>query len=378
MSEQKIIFSLTVSRSDLGRMAPLYRLLDSDESIDLRIVSAGAHGMDSFGDSRQYFEDLGLSCSNSFRHEEDTNPAAESSFLLWNLSELFKEEKADYLLILGDRFEMLAASQAALFAGVPILHVGGGHVTEGAIDEQCRHAISKLANRHYVASYQHQQRLRQMGEDHNSIIQSGAPDIDALMAVEDVSKEEFIKQVGLFSLGFVLVTIHPETHSEESYRQVFDFLNEINEQVLITAPCQDEGCQEIFDLIEEYSSKNPKQFIYHAQLGQKLYVNAMRHCKFMLGNSSSGIIESASIPVPVINVGARQLGRERAGNVIDSSWEKSEVMKAYEALADCKSALPANPYGDGKACEKIYQDILQLPKKMGTSKKFVDFFKEEV
>ena len=197
MSDKKIIFSLTVSRSDLGRMAPLYHRLIADDTIDLRLVSAGAHGLASFGDSRQYFADLALEPNHSFAHEEGENPAEISFAIQAGLYDLLKEHQADYLLILGDRFEMLAASQAALLAGVPILHVGGGHVTEGAIDEQCRHAITKLANRHYVASYQHQQRLRQMGEDHNSIVQSGAPDIDALLAVEELSREDIYNHAWL-------------------------------------------------------------------------------------------------------------------------------------------------------------------------------------
>ena len=111
-------------------------------------------------------------------------------------------------------------------------------------------------------------------------------------------------------------------------------MNELDEQVLITAPCQDEGYELIMALIQDLAKTHPEQFIYHAQLGQKRYVNAMRYCKFMLGNSSSGIIESASIPTPVINLGDRQKGRERAGNVIDSSWEKEELLKAYESLAE--------------------------------------------
>ena len=374
MSNKKHILSLSVSRSDLGRMAPLYKLLDNDESIDLSLVSAGAHGMKCFGDSRQYFTDLELNVSYSFAHEDEENPAEISFAIMHAIYDLLKEKSVDYLLILGDRFEMLAAAQAALLAGVPILHVGGGHLTAGAIDEQCRHAITKLANRHYVASSEHLKRLRQMGENNESVVLTGAPDIDALLAVDKIDREGLFNDLGLDpKRNFTLVTIHPETHSQRvDYRSCFEFLKELKQQVLITAPCQDEGSQEIFELIDEFKRENPEQFIYHAQLGQKRYVNAMRHCEFMLGNSSSGIIESASIPVRVINVGSRQQGRQRAGNVIDSSWGKTEMKQAYDlTIYDDKVFAMSNPYGDGQACEKIYQDIKTLPKKMNTAKTFI-------
>ena len=378
----KVVCALSVSRSDLGRMALIYKQLMDQPEIDFRLIMAGAHVFSKFGEPHTHAQELGLIPNYLISHQSGSSPENTSTDILQEVHSILRTSNCDYLLLMGDRFEMLAASQAALLAGVPILHVGGGHLTQGAIDEQCRHALTKLANRHYVACDQHENRLRQMGEEPESILNVGAPDIDGLLSVAPIARNEFCETIGLNQkLDFILVTLHPETHDkmnfEEKVRALFSFLAGHNSQVLITAPCQDDGCELIFQQISHQVKCHPTKFIYHPQLGESLYVNAMHHCEYMLGNSSSGIIESGSVGVPVINVGERQRGRVRPKNVIDCDWDKESLEKALQALRSLNLSELKNPYGDGKSCKRIAADILALPKTMTTAKRFIDSITEQ-
>ncbi|NQZ60417.1 MAG: UDP-N-acetylglucosamine 2-epimerase (hydrolyzing), partial [Lentisphaeraceae bacterium] len=288
----------------------------------------------------------------------------QSAIILQECGVFFEEEKCDAFIVLGDRFEMLAAAQAALLTATPIFHIGGGYNTFGAIDEQIRHAISKLSDYHFVASEGCAKNVRALNERNDRIFISGAPDLEILQQTSSISRAEFKETTGIAS-DFVLVTFHPETHSsiEENrrYMEIAEkFLLSLDKEILITAPCADPGADDVFAMIKRLRSKNKKVF-YRDYLGVHLFVNALRFADCMIGNSSSGIIEAGSFQLPVINIGDRQAGRECAENVIHSSYELAALREAYihtkntDFLDLCKRVK--NPYGDGNFCVRFIEAL---------------------
>lgn len=356
------IGSITVSRSDFGRMLTIYEKIQKHSSMNLKLFVSGNHFHKDFGNTIQHIKDSGIQISRTHQVSNIYDPSKMSAEILAETAHFLKENKIECLLVLGDRFEMLAVAQAALLCSVPIIHIGGGHVTAGAIDEQIRGAISQLATYHLVASQQGFKIVEKMGIESKNIVITGAPDLDSLRMFKADSRKDFLETYQLNpDKNFVLVTIHPETKLKIAEHQIFvkniyEALKKLPQQIIITSPCADKGCKEIFQMIEMLKHEK-KDLIYIQNLGQKNYFNAMYHAYALLGNSSSGIIESASIPVPAINIGKRQEGREQGNNVINSTADFSDIIKAVESIESeqfqRKIQNTINPYGDGYSSEKI-------------------------
>lgn len=282
-------------------------------------------------------------------------------------SKLFGGCSFDAVIVLGDRYELLAVCTAALIYRVPIVHIHGGEVTFGAVDDAVRHAVSKMASIHFASIEPYARRIIQMGEDPQRVFTVGALGIDNIKKIKLMDKEELYGLTGVdFNSGVALMTYHPSTLSsiDESLGQasaILESLLETDLLVLATMPNADAGGIKVYNIIKEYADRYPEKIFLMKNLGTKVYLNAMNHARLMIGNSSSGILESASFALPVINVGDRQNGRFRPANVIDCDGSRQSLKKALrKALSqDFKRTISGigNPYGDGRAALRIVEAL---------------------
>ena len=356
---KKNIAFISVARSDFGRLFPSMERIKKSPEFNLQLIVSGNHSSGKFGSSIDEVQSSGLEidCKIDLSSEDIAEVSVE---LTSGLNQWFETSDTDLFVILGDRYEMLAAAQAAFLNKIPIIHIGGCYQTIGAIDDRVRHAITQLSTYHFTASEKCRQRVIELiGKDKN-IFLSGAPDLEILKNIDLMSKEDFYKSCNL-QLGepFVLVTVHPETlkSRQENFdylEQFRQFLLEVEEQVLISAPCADPGADIVFKMIDQLKLSRGG-VIYIESLGMKRYAAAMRYAEMMIGNSSSGVIESASMGIPVLNVGERQGGRESNNNVLDSSFRKEEILETYKTLKSSefkkRSSETINIYGDGDFSE---------------------------
>jgi UDP-hydrolysing UDP-N-acetyl-D-glucosamine 2-epimerase len=356
LSSVKNIAVISVARSDFGRLLPSLKLIDSEPRYNLQLLVTGNHCHEKYGSSINEIKE------NGFTPEKILDPGTGSACkkaasIFEQCGEWFAENKPDYFIILGDRYEMLAAAQAAVMEHVSIIHIGGGYQTVGAIDDKIRHAITAMSEYHIVASEKCRDRVLSASVQRKNVHLFGAPDLEILHQIEKVDRQAFCEDVGLdFNKKFSLVTFHPETgvNFEENgvyMKSTAKFLCALEDQILITSPCADPGAYCVFNLINEVKKKKPDT-VFVESLGINRYVNAMRHAVCMIGNSSSGIIESATMYLPVVNVGKRQEGREQSGNVINSSFEGKDLMSAYKVAVSktfqARCDTLGNVYGDGK------------------------------
>ena len=268
----------------------------------------------------------------------------------------------DCVLIVGDRVELLAVAAAALPLRIPLAHVSGGEVTEGAIDEQVRHALSKLAHLHFVSSEEHAARLRQMGEEPWRITVTGDPALDLVATTERLGREELSRRLGLaLERPLLLVTHHPTTLSPlsagEEVGRLLEALAEVDATLVFTAPNADAGSRDIRAAVERFVASRPQRRTLVVSLGQPAYYSLLAVADAMVGNSSSGIWEAPSFDLPVVDVGDRQRGRLRAANVIDVACETAAIgdgiRRALDPSFRASLAGLVNPYGDGRATERI-------------------------
>ena len=364
MSKKKISF-ISVARSDFGRLYPTLERINSSDDCELQLIVSGNHNSSKYGKSIDEIVSSGLTVDHKIE-VQTTDMAAVSAEILKGLNEWFKSNSTDYFVILGDRYEMLAAAQAAFFNDIPIIHIGGGYQTSGAIDDRIRHAITQLSSYHFTATEKCQQRVCELLGKDEHVFLSGAPDLEILKNIDLLAKGDFYSSCSLDkSQPFVLVTLHPETlkSKEENSLMVAEFekfLLSVDEQVLMTAPCADPGAELVFDMIDRLKASR-EGFVYIESLGMKKYASAMKHAELMVGNSSSGIIEAASMGIPVVNVGERQGGREVNSNVIHSSSNYADLWSAYQSAKSPKfkkvSSEIANIYGDSAFSSKFYEFV---------------------
>ncbi|MGA8085765.1 MAG: UDP-N-acetylglucosamine 2-epimerase [Terracidiphilus sp.] len=360
--------ALTVARSDFGRMEALYQALNTSGRYRLSLAAGAGHHDPGLGRTLIDVERSGLPLDYILPVVDGDN-AEQSAAVLGGVAKWLEQRRPDALMLLGDRFEMLSAAQAATLTRVPVIHIGGGHLTLGAIDERVRHALSKLSALHLVASKACADRVAALHEDPATIFITGAPELDVLVGATVMSREAFCAEVGLEAArSFLLVTIHPETNiskqgNEWFAREAACALFSLPQQILITAPCADPGNEPFLALCKDLPRRR-NDCRYIPNLGLRKYVAALHHAVAMLGNSSSGIIEAASAGLPVVNIGERQAMRDRANNVIDCAFDSAAIVQAVAAATDQtfvqQSRTVVNPYGDGKFVEKAIEIFDQL------------------
>jgi GDP/UDP-N,N'-diacetylbacillosamine 2-epimerase (hydrolysing) len=385
----KKIVVATATRAEYGLLAPIIKKFQNDPDIDVRVVATGAHLSPEFGMTVKEIEYDGVIIDKKIEMlmSSDTSVGISKSMglALISFAEYFDESKPDALMVLGDRYEMLAIACAAMNARIPIIHLSGGEATEGAIDEYIRNAITKMSFLHFTSTETYRNRVIQMGEAPDRVFCVGSMGVENAKNIQFLNKEELERAIG-FLLGsqYAVLTFHPVTLENNTAKyEVEELMQAISKYPEITFLCTkanaDTDGRIINACIEEYSQKN-SNIILIASLGVQKYLSALKYAQFVIGNSSSGIVEAPSFKIPTINIGDRQLGRIQADSVINCNAIEKEIISAieYSLSREFKIKLKdvKNPYGDGDTSSKIVsitKDFL-MNSRINMKKKFYDIF----
>jgi UDP-hydrolysing UDP-N-acetyl-D-glucosamine 2-epimerase len=365
----KTIGVITAGRSDYGIYLPVLREIEKHPQLLLRVFVTGMHLSPEFGYTVQSIVDDGFDiCERVEMLVASDTPAAIAKSIgigIAGFAQVFSRSQPDILLVLGDRFEMYAAAVAALPFRIPIAHIHGGELTQGAIDDVLRHSLTKLSHLHFASTDVYARRIQQLGEDPRRVFVTGAPGIDNLKMVHLLGRAE-IEEAYRIQLPEppLLVTFHPVTlepdETESHITELLAALANMNRPVVFTLPNADTGGRIISERIKEFVRRTESAFLVE-NLGLQGYFSMMSVARAMVGNSSSGIIEAASFALPVINIGSRQKGRSKGQNVVDVGYSRSEIFAGIERVC-CTSFFEAiknmaNPYGEGEAAGMIAQHL---------------------
>ena len=363
---------LSTSRADYSHLYWVLHDLREDPDIELKLIVSGAHLSSQFGHTVDEFErdgfrvDARVECLH--HADDDVGMAQTIGRATIGLTDVLGQMRPDLLLLIADRYEMLAPASVALALRIPIAHIEGGEVSEGAIDDAVRNALTKLSHIHFTATANAQRRVLAMGEEPWRVHRVGAPSLDHLRRSELPDNVEFEKSIGCtVSPDSVIVSYHPVTIARDTLREadeVFAALDQINQPIFFCFPNADVGGRELIRRAEEFCSagQNRKLFV---NLHPLLYWSLLKNAGVMVGNSSSGIMETPSLALPAVNIGFRQQGRERAKNILDVPAEQHLIIERIrqalgpeflESLAGMK-----NPYGDGHAAERIAAVLAEVP-----------------
>jgi UDP-hydrolysing UDP-N-acetyl-D-glucosamine 2-epimerase len=347
---------LSTSRADFGIYRPVLDRMAKSKRLRARLIVSGSHLEEKFGRTEREIRSSGYPIYRRFRCLTG-EVASSMARMMEGMSDLLRSWRPDVMLVLGDRFEMLAGALAAVPHFVPLAHLHGGEVTRGAIDDSFRHAISKISHLHFTSTEEAARRLRRMGEEPWRITISGAPALDRLDADQVKTSEDYL-----------LVTYHPVTR--EPGREVaqaealITALRRVERPCVVTAPNADPGNEPIRKRLRRFCRQTPTAS-YYESLGADAYFRMMSSAAAMVGNSSSGILEAPSFRLPVVNIGTRQDGRLRAKNVIDCGYDAGGIVRAIrKALSPVfRESLRGmkNPYGDGRASERIVKRLETVP-----------------
>ena len=383
---RKKICIATGSRAEYGLLHGLIREVADDPELELQLLVTGMHLMPEFGSTWRAIEADGFRIDRKVEMmvSGDTPTAMAKSVGLGVLgcADAFDSLRPDAVVVLGDRFEMLAVAQAAFIAGHAVAHISGGEVTEGAIDDTIRHAITKMSRYHFVAAEAYRQRVVQLGEDPARVFNVGDPGLDNIARLPLLDRPSLCAQVGLdASRPFFQVTHHPLTLGsaapEPQMRAVLDALDERGDhQVLITKPNADAGGRLLSAMVDDYAQRQPGRVVASTSLGQLRYLSAMRHCAAVVGNSSSGIVEAPALHRPTVNIGSRQDGRLRATSIVDCPAELPAIRAALDRVlsADFQRGLAqtVSLYGQADASTRIRAILKQSDLGRHLPKRFHD------
>jgi GDP/UDP-N,N'-diacetylbacillosamine 2-epimerase (hydrolysing) len=341
----------TGSRAEYGILKPLLDELAMDEGILLQIFASGTHFSPEFGLTFKEIEKDGFTIDEKIETlmSSDTPVAICKSMGLGLISyaEVIERLHPDLIFILGDRYESFVMAAAATVCKVPIAHIHGGEITQGAMDEAFRHSITKMSHLHFTIADEYKQRVIQLGENSDTVYNVGSLGIENIRKIKLLTKEKLEEQL-CFSLqnNYVLVTFHPTTledsTAESQFKNLLDALSELQGlSMVFTKANADTGGRVINQMIDNYVASNQDRAAAYASLGQLKYLSAMKYAMAVVGNSSSGIIEAPSFGIPAVNIGDRQKGRVRSENIIDCDNDKKSIIKALHSalLPDFRESL---------------------------------------
>ncbi len=377
----------TTSRADYGLLRSLLKRLHCSERYSLLLFVSGSHLSPEHGETVREIEADGIPITKRVEIllSSNSNTGAAKTFGLaaMGFADTLREYSPDWLLLLGDRYEVLAIAATAAIMNVPIAHLHGGESTLGAIDDAFRHAITKLSSLHFVATDEYRRRVIQMGERPETVVTCGGLGVSAIHDCPLYDLQSTEEAVGLrLGRSSILVTYHPETRSKQSaLDQVKELLAAIEElpslRVVFTGTNADPGNSDITDGIKRFVAKHPTRAVFIMSLGQTLLWSVMSHVGAVVGNSSSGILEAPSFRVPTVNIGDRQTGRVMANSVITTRSNRTEIAAGIRTalsedfrlnIAECN-----NPYDHGDAVERIVETLTNTPSMQNALKgSFVD------
>ena len=363
----KNIIYISGTRADYSLMTNTLKKIHEDSNLNLTVIVTGMHLMKEFGYTIEEIkkDNLNVEVIDS-TYKSDERKATNYFFcdFMYKLTNYLTINKVDMILLLGDRSEALAGAITATYLGIPITHIHGGE-NSGHVDNKVRHAITKLSSYHFPATIESSKQIIKMGEDPNNIYTVGAPGLDNITKnTLNLTETQIHLNIPKKS-EYALIIYHPVMGEEKlctkQLNMILKVIRNLNYYPVIIYPNADAGSKSIIENIQRQGGKNISIF---KNLSRELYCSAMKYAKFMIGNSSSGIIEAASFQTPVINLGTRQKNRQKSSNVIDAPFQEEKIMKAIkkinnkkfiEKMKKCK-----NIYGDGKASQRIVKLLKKI------------------
>ncbi len=389
MISKKNIFIFTSTRADYGLQRWIIKEMQKNNKINTYLVVGGTHLSEEYGNTIEEILKDNIKNITKIPFLDTSSDASSLTSSVGNgliqITQIFNTYKPDFIVLLGDRYELFIMAIAALLYQVPIIHLHGGENTTGVIDEQVRHAITKMTHVHMPSTSLYAENISEMGEEDWRIHIVGAPGLENIKKLELYREEEILKLTGIdVNKNTIICTYHPVTLEGEDrvgwqIKNLLEALSKFDFQIIFTRPNAEVGSDKIVNTIRGFVDNNPKAYFFD-NLGSKLYLSFLKYVKAVLGNSSSGIIEVPSFLIPTVNIGNRQESRLQPESVIQTGYSVNEICKGIEkALYDIEFLTKIknlkNPYGDGQTSKyviKAMNEILEIPKEKLLKKK-LDF-----
>jgi len=364
----KKVAIITATRAEYGILVPLIDAVNKHPMLELQLYVTGTHLSPKFGNTINEIENDGFPIFKQVPILEDGNTAYDVSCTMANalkrFAKCFHDNRADIIIILGDRTEMLGVASAAMNEQIPIAHICGGEITEGAVDDCVRHAISKMSYLHFTSTQDYRKRVIQMGEEPKRVYNVGSLSTENILHAPLMSEQEIKKSVGIDNVPYAVVTFHPVTLEQNTAEvQTIELCKAMEENdnyfFLLTKANADVGGDTVNRILQNFASKNKAKAKLVASLGMKRYLSAVKFASFVLGNSSSGIIEAPVLGTPTVNIGDRQRGRIMVESIINCKPNSKDISKAIKIVGSM-THKPTLIYGDGHTSEKIIENLIEF------------------
>lgn len=381
---------ITATRAEYGLLKPVIDLIKQSKELELQLCVTGAHLSPEFGLTYQEIVEDGnpITAKIEMLMSSDTSVGITKSMgsFLFGLADFYEVNKPDIIIILGDRYEMLVAASAAMIAKIPIAHIGGGEITEGAYDDAIRHSITKMSQLHFASTEEYKNRIIQLGEQPDRVHNVGALGVENIKKITLWSREQLEEDLQ-FTLGdkLIIVTYHPVTlddiPSKVQFANLLCVLDKYKDiRVIFTKANADTDGRIINKMIDEFVEKNRDRCIAFSSLGQIRYLSVLQFCKAVVGNSSSGIIEAPSFHIPTVNIGNRQQGRIAARTIVHCGYEIENIEEAIKKVLKDEFQMTVkkyiNPYEGKNTSQRIVNEIEKfLRKENSIKKKFYDIMR---
>lgn len=366
---RKICF-VTGTRAEYGLLSRLMRLVKEDKDLQLQVIATNMHLMPEYGETYKEIEKDGFTIDKKvYMHKPSDDAHGIISSMaeeMQGMNDALSELKPDILVLLGDRYEILVAAQVALIHRIPIAHIHGGEVTEGAFDDAIRHSVTKMSSLHFTSCDEYRHRVIQMGEQPSRVFDVGSLGVENIKAVPLMTKDELEASLDFkIDTQTILVTYHPVTLGGDPAKDIREFLDALDQfkdlKVIFTMPNSDTGRDAIALAVENYVEKHSNRAMAYTSLGLKRYLSTLQFVKAAVGNSSSGIIEVPSFGIPTLNIGDRQKGRLASKSVVNCGTSKDEVIAGLKLCLSEEMQKAAktyeNPYAKPDTANLIYQEL---------------------
>ena len=365
------IAAVTTSRADYSHLYWPLRELSAHPDVELKIIAMGAHLSREFGSTLQEIERDGFEIAERIEcllsSDTDVGMAKTIGLATLSLADVLGRIRPDLLLLIADRYEMLAPACVALALRIPIAHIEGGEISEGAIDDAVRNALTMMSHIHFTSTQSARERVIAMGEEPWRVYRAGAPSLDHLRRRTLYRRDQIETRLGIaLKHPTVLVAYHPVTLARDTVHEadsLFAALQALPDQILFCYPNADAGSRNLIERARAFAATREDSHVF-VNLDALTYWSLLKQVDVLAGNSSSGIMESASFALPTVNIGVRQQGRERARNVLDADAGTSSILAAIARAKSPEFRLSlqgmTNPYGEGVASEKIVEVLTSV------------------
>lgn len=376
MSDKRKIIAVSGARSDYDLLYSVYEKLNNDDRFDFSIIITGPNLAETYGYTAQNIENDGFRIAGRIFNLVDSNQkiarAVSIGYQIPSLAHILLQEKPEIVLVAGDREEAISVGLTCAYMDIALAHFFGGDIAkDGNIDNSVRYATSKFAHIHFPTLEEHKQTLLKLGEDDWRIHVVGNPALDRFLETPEISKPEIIsrladnKQVDDYCVLIQHSIITQVEKQAEHIRITLESIRKSGKHCFVNYPNSDAGSADIIEAYREYAKNYPDQFTLFQNLDRISYVNLLRHALFLIGNSSSGLVEVGSLGLPAINVGERQRGRIHGDNVLFVDNDEAEILQAIETVLNdpgflSKVKLKNNPYGDGKSSDKVLEVLARI------------------